>query len=230
MTSQCLRAQETTNHGSPIFGKLETFCTVMSFSVAGKRQNRQLPKCINRQDVAPLFIFHQLLRNKDHEGITVPRFPFCQTLKDTSDLCAFLQDNLRVHSRSSPESRDRGRELGKCATCGTMLSQLKREAVHLALNGGHHLSGARNAAPLGQSGTKLGDRSASQPHSLNHCPQSPRTPRSPRTPQRTPQTLRRRLAKPPNQDMDRPIEEQHRVSPDGVAFYPHHQVPVKAFF
>ncbi|XP_019713519.1 kinesin-like protein KIF26B [Hippocampus comes] len=143
--------------------------------------------------------------------------------KDTSDLCAFLQDNLRVHSRSSPDSRDRCRELGKCATCGTMLSQLKREAVHLALNGGHQLSGARNAAPLGQSGTKLGDRSASQPHSLNHCPQSPRTPRSPRTPQRTPQTLRRRLAKPPNQDMDRPVEEQHRVSPDGVAFYPHHQ-------
>ncbi|XP_051909432.1 LOW QUALITY PROTEIN: kinesin-like protein KIF26B [Hippocampus zosterae] len=133
--------------------------------------------------------------------------------QDTSDLCAFLQDNLRVHSRSSPESRDRGRELGKCATCGTMLSQLKREAAHLALNGGHELPGARTAAPLG-------DRSASQPHGLN---QSPRTPRSPRTPQRTPQTLRRRLAKPPNQDTERAVEEQRRASPDGVAFYPHHQ-------
>ncbi|XP_077367426.1 kinesin-like protein KIF26B [Festucalex cinctus] len=137
--------------------------------------------------------------------------------KDTSDLCAFLQDNLRVHSRSTTESRDRGRELGECATCGTKLNQLKREAVHLALNRGHQLCSTRNATLLGQSNTKLGDRSASQPHGLNHCP------RSPRTPQRTPQTLRRRVAKPPNQDMDRWVEEQHRVAPDGVTFYPHNQ-------
>ncbi|KAM9778929.1 kinesin-like protein KIF26B isoform 2-T2 [Syngnathus typhle] len=143
--------------------------------------------------------------------------------KDKSDLCAFLQDNLRVHSRSSTESRDRGRELGECTTCGTKLNQLKHEAVHLALNRGHQLPSTRNATLLGQSNTKLGDRSASQPHSLNHCPQSPRTPRSPRTPQRTPQTLRRRLGKPPNQDMDRWVEDQHRVSPDGVTFYPHNQ-------
>ncbi|XP_061667560.1 kinesin-like protein KIF26B isoform X2 [Syngnathoides biaculeatus] len=143
--------------------------------------------------------------------------------KETSDLCAFLQDNLCVHSRSTIESRERSRELGECATCGTKLHQLKHEAVHLALSRGHQPSSARNASLLGQSNTKLGDRSASQPHSLNHCPQSPMVPRSPRTPQRTPQTLRRRVVKPPNQDMDRWVEEQHRVPPDGVNVYPHNQ-------
>ncbi|XP_057678285.1 kinesin-like protein KIF26B isoform X2 [Corythoichthys intestinalis] len=137
--------------------------------------------------------------------------------KDTSDLCVFLQDNLRVHSRSTLESRDRGKELGECATCGTKLNQLKHEAVHLALNSSRQSSSARNATLLGPSNTKLGDRAASQPHGLNHCP------RSPKTPQRTPQTLRRRIAKPPNHDMDGWVEEQHRVPTDGVTFYPHSQ-------
>ncbi|XP_061561210.1 kinesin-like protein KIF26B [Phycodurus eques] len=161
-----------------------------------------------------------LALKKQALGLSVHHHFAC---KETSDLCAFLQDNLRVHNRSTIESRDRGMELGECATCGTKLNQLKHEAVHLALNRGHQSSSARNALLLGQSNTKLGDRAASQPHSLNHCPQSPRTPRSPRTPQRTPQTLRRRVAKPPNQDMDRWVEDQHRVSPDGVNFYPHNQ-------
>ncbi|XP_077591549.1 kinesin-like protein KIF26B [Stigmatopora nigra] len=137
--------------------------------------------------------------------------------KDSSDLCAFLHNNLRIHSRSTTESRDRSKDLGECATCGTKLNQLKHEAVHLALNNSRQSSSARNATVLGPSSPKLVARAASQPHGLNHCP------RSPKTPQRTPQTLRRRVAKPPNHDMDRWVEEQHNVSTDGVSFYPHSQ-------
>nr|XP_057947697.1 kinesin-like protein KIF26B isoform X2 [Doryrhamphus excisus] len=141
--------------------------------------------------------------------------------KETNDLSAFLHDNLRVHSRSTTESRDRCRDQGECPACGTKLNHLKQEAIHLALSRGPS-STTRTATPPGHGNAKLGDRSSSQPHSLNQTPQSPRTPRSPRTPQ----TLRRRV---PNQDMDRWVEEQqhqhHRGSSlaDGVTVYAHKQ-------
>ncbi|XP_054618147.1 kinesin-like protein KIF26B isoform X2 [Dunckerocampus dactyliophorus] len=151
--------------------------------------------------------------------------PSAVITEETSDLSAFLHDNLRVHSRSTTESRDRCRDQGECSACGTKLNHLKQEAVHLALNRGPS-SSTRTATLLGHGNTKLGDRSASQPHSLNHSPQSPRTPRSPRTPQRTPQTLRQRV---PNQDMDRWVEEQQQQHnrgsslTDGVTVYAHNQ-------
>ncbi|KAM9840781.1 kinesin-like protein KIF26B [Aulostomus maculatus] len=163
--------------------------------------------------------------------------------KDSSDLSTFLHDNLRIHSRSTTESRDRDREQGECGSCGTNLSQLKHEAVHLALSRRHSPakplfeSSLSASSLLGLGETKHGDRApkeafAHQPHSRTHGPHSPlspRTPRSPRTPQRTPQTLRRRVPKPPNLDMDRWVEEQQQLvvkstsNTDGVTFHPHQQ-------
>ncbi|XP_056219211.1 kinesin-like protein KIF26B isoform X2 [Seriola aureovittata] len=159
--------------------------------------------------------------------------------KDLSDLSAFLKDNLRVHSRSTTESRDREREQGQCAACGTNLNQLKQEAIHLALSRGQSLAkppfepSLSTGSLLGQSETKHGDRApreaamaAHQPHSRSHSPHSPQ---SPRTPQRTPQTLRRRGPKLPNPDMDRWLEEQQLVASksvsntDGVTIYSYHK-------
>ncbi|XP_029984908.1 kinesin-like protein KIF26B isoform X2 [Sphaeramia orbicularis] len=148
--------------------------------------------------------------------------------KDSSDLSAFLQDNLRVHSRSTAESRDRERDQGECGTCGSNLSQLKQEAIHVALSRGQSLartpfeSGFSSSTLLGQKDTKYDDgrasretiRSVHQLRSRTHSPhgtQSPRTPSSPKTPQRTPQTLRRRGPKYPNPDMDRWVEEQKQL-------------------
>ncbi|XP_044026327.1 kinesin-like protein KIF26B isoform X2 [Siniperca chuatsi] len=160
--------------------------------------------------------------------------------KDSSDLSAFLHDNLRVHSRSTNESRDREREQGECGACGVNLKQLKEEAIHLALSRGQSLAkppfepSFSTITLLGQSETKHGDRApreaamaVHQPHSRTHSPHSPR---SPRTPQRTPQTLRRREPKLPNPDMDRWVVEQQQLvaskpvsSTDGVTIYSHHQ-------
>ncbi|KAM7395786.1 hypothetical protein PAMA_007189 [Pampus argenteus] len=159
--------------------------------------------------------------------------------EDSSDLCAFLYENLRVHSRSTAESRDREREQGECGACGTNVTQLKQEAVHLALSRGQSLAKPPFEPSLGQSETKHGDGSPRevatavyQPRSRTHSPHSPRTPRSPRTPQRTPQTLRRRGPKLPNVDMDRWVEEQQQMvssaprtvsNTDADTIYHHHQ-------
>ncbi|XP_076613158.1 kinesin-like protein KIF26B isoform X1 [Chaetodon auriga] len=160
--------------------------------------------------------------------------------KDSSDLSAFLHDNLRVHSRSINESRDREREQGECGACGVNLNQLKQEAVHLALSRGQSLAkppfepSFSTGSLLGQSGTKHGDRAPREAAMAVHQPcsrsHSPHSPRSPRTPQRTPQTLRRRGPKLPNPDMDRWVEEQQQLvasksvsSTDGVSIHPHHQ-------
>ncbi|XP_044232491.1 kinesin-like protein KIF26B isoform X1 [Thunnus albacares] len=165
--------------------------------------------------------------------------------KDSSDLSAFLHENLRVHSRSTTEARDRERDQGECGACGTKLTQLKQEAVHLALSRGQSLAnppfelGLSAGTLLGQSETKHGDRSpreaataVHQSRSRTHSPHSPQTPRSPRTPQRTPQTLRRRGPKLANFDMDRWVEEQQQLvssaakavsNTDGVTIYPHRQ-------
>ncbi|XP_069371806.1 kinesin-like protein KIF26B [Paralichthys olivaceus] len=160
--------------------------------------------------------------------------------KDSSDLSVFLNDNLRVHSRSTAESRDREREQGQCSACGTNLNQLKHEAIHLALSRGQSLAkppfepSLSTGTLLGQSETKRSDRApreadmaAYQPYGRTH---SPHTPQSPRTPQRTPQTLRRRGPKPPNSDMDRWVEEQHHLvacksvsNADGVTIHSLHQ-------
>ncbi|XP_058470271.1 kinesin-like protein KIF26B [Solea solea] len=156
--------------------------------------------------------------------------------KDSSDLSAFLNDNLRVHSRSTTECRDRDREQGQCSACGTSLNQLKHEAIHLALNRGQSLAkplpepSLSSSTLLGLSETRYGDRglreadmAAHQPHVQTYSPQSPRTP------QRTPQTLRRRGLKLPNQDMDRWVEEQQLITcksvynPDGVTIYRYHK-------
>lgn len=165
-------------------------------------------------------------------------------LQDSSDLSVFLHDNLRVHSRSTSEPRDREREQGECGACGINLSQLKQEAVHLALSRGQSLTKPLSEPSFstgtlpGQSGTKHGDRATRDAAAAVHQPRShthsPHSPRSPRTPQRTPQTLRRRGPKLPNPNMDRWVEEQQQLvasksCADGVAVYPHHQVPLKAF-
>lgn len=167
-------------------------------------------------------------------------------MQDTSDLSAFLHDNLRVHSRSTTESRDRDREQGECGTCGINLNQLKQEAIHLALSRGQSLAkppfepSFSTGTLLGQSETKHGDRAPREAvtavHQSRSRTHSPHSPRSPRTPQRTPQTLRRRGPKLPNPDMDRWVEEQQQMvasksvsSTDRVSIYPHHQVPLKAF-
>ncbi|KAM4522751.1 kinesin-like protein KIF26B [Odontesthes bonariensis] len=134
--------------------------------------------------------------------------------KDTSDLSAFLHDNLRVHSRINTESREREREPGQCGACGANVNQLKQEAIHLALSRGQSLAkppfGASfsSGTVLGQSETKHGERAVHQPRSQTH---SPHMPGSPKTPQRTPQTLRRRGPKLPNPDMDRWVEEQQQL-------------------
>lgn len=168
--------------------------------------------------------------------------PFFGSLfQDSSDLSAFLHDNLRVHSRSGSESRDR--EQGRCGSCGVNQSQLKQEAVHLALNRGHALaqpiaepSFSMGTLP-GLSGTRHGDRTTWEAEAAAHQPRShthsPHSPRSPRTPQRTPQTLRRRGPKLPNPNMDRWVEEQQQLvasksCSDGVAGYHRHQVPPKS--
>nr|XP_046229067.1 kinesin-like protein KIF26B [Scatophagus argus] len=160
--------------------------------------------------------------------------------KDSSDLSAFLHDNLRIHSRSTNESRDREREQGMCGGCGVNLNQLKQEAIHLALSRGQSLAkppfetSFSTGTLLGQSGTKHGDRAPKEvamavyePHSRT---QSPHSPRSPRTPQRTPQTLRRRGPKLPNPDMGRWVEEQQQLvasksvsSTDCLTIYPQRQ-------
>ncbi|XP_069559195.1 kinesin-like protein KIF26B isoform X2 [Brachyistius frenatus] len=161
--------------------------------------------------------------------------------KDSSDLSAFLHDNLRVHSRSATESKEREREQGECGACGTTLNQLKQEAVHLALSRGQSLAKPSFVASLssgtllGQSETKHGDRASQEAATAVHQPRSrthsPHSPRSPRTPQRTPQTIRRRgPAKPPNTDMDRWVEEQQQLvaskpvsKADGVTVYTYRQ-------
>ncbi|KAK9531086.1 hypothetical protein VZT92_010537 [Zoarces viviparus] len=160
--------------------------------------------------------------------------------KDSGDLSVFLLDNLRVHSRSTTESRDREREQGECGACGVNLNQLKQEAVHLALSRGQPLAkppfepSFSAGTLLGLSETKQGDRApweaataVHHPHSRTHSPHSPR---SPRTPQRTPQTLRRRGPKLPNPDMGRWVEQQQQLvasksasSADGVNMYPYHK-------
>ncbi|CAB1455348.1 unnamed protein product [Pleuronectes platessa] len=141
--------------------------------------------------------------------------------KDASDLSAYLYDSLRVHSRSTAESRDREREQGQCSACGTNLNQLKHEAIHLALSRGQSLAKPPFEPSLStgtlprQSETKHSDRAPREPEMNAHQPygrtHSPHTPQSPRTPQRTPQTLRRRGPKPPHSDMDRWVEEQQHL-------------------
>ncbi|XP_065819531.1 kinesin-like protein KIF26B isoform X2 [Labrus bergylta] len=164
--------------------------------------------------------------------------------KDSSDLSGFLHDNLRVHSRSTNESRDREREPGECGACGVTLNQLKQEAILLALGGGQPLAkppfepSFSIGSLLGQNDTKHGDRAqreastaVHQPRSLTQSPHTPRSPRTPqRTPQSTPQTLRRRGPKPLNVDMDRWVEEQQQLvasksasNTDGVTTHPHRQ-------
>ncbi|KAK2856535.1 hypothetical protein Q5P01_005270 [Channa striata] len=160
--------------------------------------------------------------------------------KDSSDLSAFLNENLRVHTWFTAESIDREREQGQCGTCGTNLNQLKQEAIHVALSRGQSLakppfeSSLSAGTLLGQSETKHWDRApreaataVHQPHSQTYSPHSPR---SPRTPQRTPQTLRRRGPKMPNPDMDRWVEEQQQLvtskcvsTANRVTVYPYHQ-------
>lgn len=150
-------------------------------------------------------------------------------LQDSSDLSAFLHNNLRVHSRcSGGESRDR--EQGRCGSCGVSQSQLKQEAVHLALSRGG--SPARPPAePSSGLGSPLGPGRGEQAawEAEGHAHGS-RSPHSPRTPQRTPQTLRRRGPKLPSHSMDRWVEEQQQLvasksCADGVAAYHRHQVP-----
>lgn len=146
-------------------------------------------------------------------------------LQDSSDLSVFLHNNLRVHSRCSSESRDR--EQGRCGSCGVNQSQLKQEAVHLALS--RSSSSARPPAePSFSLGSLLepghGDQAAWEAEGHTHGPHSPRTP------QRTPQTLRRRGPKVPSHSMDRWVEEQQQLvasksCSDGVAGYYRHQVP-----
>lgn len=175
--------------------------------------------------------------------ILVNSFHFFVILKDSSDLSGFLHDNLRVHSRSSSECRDRERERGRCGACGVNLSQLKQEAVHLALNRAQSLAkplsepSYSTATLLGHSGTEYVDRvprdTMEAVHPPRSCTHSPHSPRSPRTPQRTPQTLRRRGVKLPNPNMERWVEEQQQLVAskscnDGIVIYPHHQVPLKA--
>ncbi|XP_051264250.1 kinesin-like protein KIF26B isoform X2 [Dicentrarchus labrax] len=160
--------------------------------------------------------------------------------KDSGDLSVFLHDNLRVHSRSTNEPRDREREQGECGACGLNLNQLKQEAIHLALSRGQSLAkppfehSFSTGTLLGQSETKHGERApreaATAVHQSRSRTHSPHSPRSPRTPQRTPQTLRRRGPKLPNPDMDRWVEEQQQMvasksvsSTDGHTIYPHHQ-------
>ncbi|KAM6915528.1 kinesin-like protein KIF26B [Xenentodon cancila] len=154
--------------------------------------------------------------------------------KETSDLAAFLHDNLRVHGRSNPETRERDRELGQCGACGANMNQLKQEAIHLALSRGQSLAKPSYEASLGagavpgQSETKYGDR-VSREAVHQHRSQT-YTPQSPRTPQRTPQTLRRRGPQLPNPDMDRWVEEQQQLlasksasNTDGAAINLHNQ-------
>nr|XP_040015996.1 kinesin-like protein KIF26B [Gasterosteus aculeatus aculeatus] len=176
--------------------------------------------------------------NKQAMSLAVHHRASC---KDSSDLSVFLLDNLRVHSRSTHEARDRDREReqGECGACGVNLHQLKQEAVHLALSRGQTLAeppfepSCSSAALLGHGRTKHGDRApweaappAPQPLSRTHTPHSPR---SPRTPQRTPQTLRKRGPKLPNPDMGRWVEQQQLVASkfasgaDGVTTYPQHK-------
>nr|XP_020472631.1 kinesin-like protein KIF26B isoform X1 [Monopterus albus] len=160
--------------------------------------------------------------------------------KDYSGLSTFLNDNLRVHIRSTTESMDRQREQGRCGACGTNLYELKQEAIHLALSRGHSLAkpsfepSFSTGTLLGRSETKHGDRApreaataVHQPHSQPHSPHSPR---SPRTPQRTPQTLRRRGPKLPKPDMGHWVEEQQQLvtsksvsRADRVTIYPYQQ-------
>ncbi|XP_042359904.1 kinesin-like protein KIF26B [Plectropomus leopardus] len=160
--------------------------------------------------------------------------------KDSSELSVFLHDNLRVHGRSTHESRDRERDQGECGACGVNLNQLKQEAVHLALSRGQSLAkppfehSFSTGTLLGQSETKHGDRAPREAATAVHQPRSrthsPHSPRSPRTPQRTPQTIRRRGPKLPNPDMDRWVEEQQQLttskstsSTDGVTMYSYHK-------
>ncbi|XP_034018368.1 kinesin-like protein KIF26B isoform X1 [Thalassophryne amazonica] len=138
--------------------------------------------------------------------------------KDSGDLSAFLRDNLRVHSRSTAESRERDREQGQCGSCGVNLDQLKEEAAHLALNRGQPSvkpsfePGLSAGRPLGQSETKSGDVTLRQTAAAGHEPRSQtHSPQSPRTPQRTPQTLRRRGPRLLNPDMNRWVEEQQQL-------------------
>ncbi|KAK2890422.1 kinesin-like protein KIF26B isoform X1 [Channa argus] len=162
--------------------------------------------------------------------------------KDSSDLSAFLNENLRVHTWFTAESTDREREQGQCGTCGTNLNQLKQEAIQVALSRGQSLakppfeSSLSTGTLLGQREPKNWDRApreaataVHQPHSQTYSPHSPR---SPRTPQRTPQTLRRRGPKHPNPDMDRWVEEQQQLvtskcvsTATRVTMYPYHQAP-----
>ncbi|XP_028998054.1 kinesin-like protein KIF26B isoform X2 [Betta splendens] len=156
--------------------------------------------------------------------------------KDSGDLSVFLNDNLRVHGRSTAEFMDRDREQGQCGTCGTSLNQLKQQAVHVALSRGQSLAkppfepGLSTGSPLGQSERKHGaswEAAFPQPRSQTYDHHGPR---SPRTPQRTPQTLRRKGLKLPNPDMDRWVEEQQQLvasksapSGDRVTAFPHNQ-------
>ncbi|TKS75832.1 Kinesin-like protein KIF26B [Collichthys lucidus] len=149
--------------------------------------------------------------------------------KDTSDLSAFLHDNLRVHSRSTTESRDRDREQGECGTCGINLNQLKQEAIHLALSRAlalvHCWDKVRQSMETELQGklSRLCTNRAVAPTVL------------------TAREARGRLRGPlkhsdgggpklPNPDMDRWVEEQQQMvasksvsSTDRVSIYPHHQ-------
>ncbi|XP_039981747.1 kinesin-like protein KIF26B [Xiphias gladius] len=160
--------------------------------------------------------------------------------KDSSDLSAFLNDNLRVHSRSTIESKDREREQGQCAVCDTNLNQLKQEAIHLALTRGQSLAkppfehSLSTGSLLRQSEPKHGDRASTEASITMQQPpcriHSPHSQQSPRKPQRTHQTLRQRGPKLYNSDMNRWVEEQQQLvasktlsNADGVTIYPHHQ-------
>lgn len=155
-------------------------------------------------------------------------------MQDLSDLSAFLHENLRVHSRSTTDFRER--DQGECGACGTNLYQLKQEAINVALSRGQALAKPSFEASLstgslfGQIEAKQGDRASREALDQSHTTQSPR---SPRTPQRTPQTLRRRGPKLPNPDMGRWVEEQQQLvasksasSANGVTTHPYRQVPL----
>lgn len=158
-------------------------------------------------------------------------------MQDLSDLSAFLHENLRVHSRSTTDFRER--DQGECGACGTNLYQLKQEAIHVALSRGQALAKPSFEASLstgslfGQIEAKRGDRASREALDQSHTPQSPR---SPRTPQRTPQTLRRRGPKLPNPDMGRWVEEQQQLvasksasRANGVTTNPYRQVHYEPF-
>ncbi|KAM4633766.1 kinesin-like protein KIF26B [Polymixia lowei] len=210
----------------------------MSENISARSCGRKVP-CCDKCSATLVALKKQALSLAVHHHLSS---------KDLSAMSAFLHDNLRVHSsRSTVDSKEKDGDRGGCGACGAYLTQLKQEAIHLALTR-EHPKWSGHSMPV-QRETKSGDKApreattaiaalaSVQSHARTHSPHSPhspRTPRSPRTPQRTPQSPRRRGPKLPNPDMDRWVEEQQQLaaataksvsvnSSNGVAIYPYHQ-------